>query len=170
MYIVPSFFPKLRTNFCYPFPFFLPTIPLFFVPLWLSWMIFIQRKFVIKRGCALEAKNLSAFFSSILYIYINWGKNMHTFTNQLGERYAFTRPFIIPFQSFFPPNMLFGHIFVPPPGAGGQTEKYTPLEKFLKWYWTHFPPSPRGGWKLGTLYNFFLIHRNIHFFRYSWKL
>ena len=31
------------------------------------------------------------------------------------------------FNHFFP-NMLFGHIFVPPPGrGGGQTEKYTPL-------------------------------------------
>ena len=36
---------------------------------------------------------------------------MHTFY-QLGKKYVFP-PFFIPFQSFFFPNLLFGHIFAP---------------------------------------------------------
>ena len=51
---------------------------------------------------------------------------MHTFTIG-GKNMHFHPFFLIPFQSFFSPNLLFGH---PPPGwGGGQTEKYTPLLK-----------------------------------------
>ena len=35
---------------------------------------------------------------------------MHTFYQQ-GKKYAFSPLFSSPFQSFFSPNMLFGHIF-----------------------------------------------------------
>ena len=40
----------------------------------------------------------------------------------LGGIYAFPPIFLIPFQIFFFPSLLFGHIF-----AGCQTEKYTPM-------------------------------------------
>jgi len=35
-------------------------------------------------------------------------------------------PFFIPFQSFYSPNMLFGHIFAPPPPGRGQQKKKHP--------------------------------------------
>ena len=35
-------------------------------------------------------------------------------------------PFSIPFQSFFSPNMLFGHIFAPPPPRGVKQKNIHP--------------------------------------------
>ena len=48
---------------------------------------------------------------------------MHTFY-QLGKKYVFSPHFLTLFQFFFPPNMLFGHIFAHLGGGGDQTEEY----------------------------------------------
>ena len=58
--------------------------------------------------------------------------------------------------------MLFGHIFAPPPGWGGQTEKYTPLRemeievKNKEWEDLSSPPSPLSGHLRKELCKFFL--------------
>jgi len=74
--------------------------------------------------------NVQPFFCNFVYfksigekiciVFSNWGKNFS--------------PFFHLFQSFFIPNLLFGHIDAPPPGGGGQTEKHTPLQEGIICY------------------------------------
>ena len=56
----------------------------------------------------------AAFFWAILYILSQLGKKYAYFLQIVGK-ICTSPPFFIPFQSFFFPNMLFGHIFAPPP-------------------------------------------------------
>ena len=61
----------------------------------------------------------------------------------IGEKICIPPLFVfIPFQSFFPPNMIFGHIF------WGQTEKYTPLVlgsvSFISWCRVRCGDCPAG--------------------------
>ena len=91
------------------------------------WFIFCpQPKFIIMRGCALQAKNFPPFFA-ILYIL-----------SQLGEKYAYFLPiaeknmhfpsFFISFQFFFPQPVIWPYFCPPPRGReGGSNRKiYTP--------------------------------------------
>ena len=67
-------------------------------------------------------KMFSIFFCAILYILSQLGKK-YTFFLPIGEKICIIPHFFIPFQYFFPPNLLFGHICPPPPGVGGSNRK-----------------------------------------------
>ena len=59
-------------------------------------------------------------------------KNMHTFY-QLGKKMCIFPPFFIPFQSFFPPNTLFGHIFI-----GSNRKIYNPMYNIMRSFYEEF--------------------------------
>ena len=69
------------------------------------------------RGCASQAKNVPPFLSNFVHF------------KSIGEKYAFSPLFSSPFNYFFPPDMLFYHIFAP-------QEKYTPL---VEWENLRYP-------------------------------
>ena len=91
-----------------------------------SWIIFFpQRKFITMGGCA-------PFFCNFVN-FKSIGENMHTFY-QIGEKICIFSPFLIPFQSFFSPNMIFGHIFA----RGSNIKIYTPgTNKRSRGTWDH---------------------------------
>ena len=85
--------------------------------------IFSPTEIYFIKGVRAAGEKFSAFFCNfvvksigekICILFTNWGKNMHF------------PPFFISFQSFFSPNLLFGHIFAPAPGWGGDKKIYTP--------------------------------------------
>ena len=113
---------------------------------------------------------------------------MHTF-HQLGEKYAYFLPigekicvfppFFIPFQYFFSPNLLFGHIFAPHPrGNKPQTtiEKYSLKMRFqhfltlkysLKMRFQHFLNIYKKNMYFSDNFRFFLVKKKLFcsFFR-----
>ena len=70
------------------------------------------------------SEKFSGFFEQFSKFLVNWGKNMHTFY-QLAKKYAFS-PLFYSLSIIFFPNLLFGHIFVPP-GGGLNRKIYTPV-------------------------------------------
>ena len=63
----------------------------------------------IMKGCAPIAQKISRFFVQFCKILFNL------------EKKICISPIFVPFQSFFPPNLLFGHVFAP--GGGGIKQK-----------------------------------------------
>ena len=81
--------------------------------------IFSQNEIYFIKGERGEGEKLAFFCNfwsigeKLCILFTNWGTNTHF------------PLFYILFQSFFPPKMLFGHIFAQW-GGGVKTEKYTP--------------------------------------------
>ena len=81
--------------------------------------IFSQNEMSNNEGVLAAGEKCSAFFVLFCKIIVKLGKKYAYFL--LGEKIC-----IFPHLSFFPHNMIFGHIFARPRGGGGgQTE--TPL-------------------------------------------
>ena len=78
-------------------------------PFWL--IIFPRLKFFIMRVCAPQVNNFQTFFLKFCIF------------KSIGKKICIFPPFFIPFQSFFSPNLLFGHIFASQPGGGGVKQK-----------------------------------------------
>ena len=97
----------------------------YFAPIPFLIYIFSPTEIYYNEGVLPQAKNYETFFSNFVYF------------KSIGDKILFTNMgkiaplFFIPFQSFFSPNLLFGHIFAPPrEGGGGSNRKiYTrPLQ------------------------------------------
>ena len=71
-------------------------------------------KYILMRGWATQAKFVKPFILQFCIFYVNWGKNMNTFTN-LGEKICISTPFFIPFQSFFFLQTVIWPYFCPHP-------------------------------------------------------
>ena len=116
----------------------------------------------------------SAFFLQFCIFLVYRIKNMHTF-HQLGEKYAYFLPigekicvfppFFIPFQYFFSPNLLFGHIFAPHPRGN---KPQTTIEKYsLKMRFQHFLNIYKKNMYFSDNFRFFLVKKKLFcsFFR-----
>ena len=101
-------------------------INIFAPPPFLIYIYLFITGFIIMRGCTPQAKHFQSFFSFLpfgIFVYFkSIGENICILFT-IWRKICISPPFFIPFQAFafFPPNLLFGHIFAP------SNRKYTPL-------------------------------------------